>query len=109
HPAPRSFPTRRSSDLRDARAVERSNTITTQVEFLRAGLRTADIEFQADTSRALEPRLALLAAAAAGDPQAVESAHRVDTAMRAFLAARASEAAAWSKFSFLTVGGRMDL
>src|SRR5205085_11892446 len=83
HPAPRSFPTRRSSDLRDARAVERSNTITTQVEFLRAGLRTADIEFQADTSRALEPRLALLATAAAGDPQAVESAHRVDTAMRA--------------------------
>jgi len=94
---------------RDARAVERSNTITTQVEFLRAGLRTADIEFQADAARSIEPRLVVLSTAAAGDPQAAESVQRVDAAVRSFLAARANEAAAWSKFSFLTVGARVDL
>jgi signal transduction histidine kinase len=94
---------------RDARATERASSIATHVEFLRATLRTADIEYQAEIQRALEARLELLEAAAGGDPQAMESAARARAAVRAFLAARAQEADAWRKFSFLTVGARVGL
>jgi two-component system NtrC family sensor kinase len=94
---------------RDPKAGERAAALGGQVEYLRAALRDADIEYQADITRNLEPRLALLTAEAAGDAQALEVARRVDEAMRAFLAARADEAAAWRKFSFLTVGARVDL
>ena len=93
---------------RDPRAAERAASLGGQVEYLRAALRDADIEYQADIARNLEPRLPLLAAAA-GDAQALETGRRVDEAMRAFLAARADEAGAWRKFSFLTVGARADL
>ena len=94
---------------RDARASERSSAIATHVEFLRATLRTADVEYQSEIQRAVEPRLELLEAAAAGDAATMEGARRVNASLRAFLSARAEEAAAWRKFSFLTVGARVDL
>jgi two-component system NtrC family sensor kinase len=94
---------------RDAHALERSTAITTQAELLRASLRSTDIEYQSELQSAIEPRLQLLGAAAQDDPQALEAARRAETAVRAFLAIRAEEAATWRKLSLLTIGARFDL
>jgi signal transduction histidine kinase len=94
---------------RDPRSAPRAATLASESEALRSGMRTPDIEQQAEINRSLEPRLDLLAAAAAGDTQAVAAVRKADLATRAFLAARAAEADAWRKFAFLTTGGRIDL
>jgi two-component system NtrC family sensor kinase len=59
---------------------------------------------------AMEQRLATLRPeAAAIDPALAASAAAAEAAGHAFLAARGAEAAAWRKFSFHTLGGRIEL
>ena len=58
----------------------------------------------------IEQRVATLRAeSVALDPALAESGGAAENAGRAFLAARAAEGALFSKFSFLTLGGRIDL
>ena len=94
-----------------ARARNPANAaLATQIDQVRAAIRSGDIEAQADIERSLEPRLAsLVPSALAADPQATETAQRAETATRQFLAARAAEAESWRKFTFFTVGARVDL
>jgi signal transduction histidine kinase len=95
---------------RDPRAAERAAALPTQVEQLRAAIRAADIESHGDIERSIEARVAtLVPAAIAADPQAGAAAGRAEAATREFLAARGAEAAAWRKFTFLTVGGRVEM
>ena len=95
---------------REGAGADRAAALVTQVEQLRAALRGADIEGHADVERTVEARLALLVpAAGALDSRAVESARQAEAATRQFLAARGTEAAAWRKFTFITVGGRVEL
>jgi signal transduction histidine kinase len=59
---------------------------------------------------AMQQRIALLRPESlAIDPALGEAAGRAETASRALLAAREAEAALWQKFSFITLGGRIDL
>ena len=94
-----------------ARARNPGNAaLAVQIDQVRAAIRSGDIESQADIERTLEPRLAsLVPAALAADPLASEAARRAEAATREFLAARAAEADAWRKFTFFTVGARVDL
>ena len=92
-----------------ARGSGTASTLVAQVEQVRAAVRNADIESQADVEREIESRLAALVPAAAADPQAVAAARSAEAATRGFLAARAAEAEAWRKFTFLTVSGRVEL
>jgi signal transduction histidine kinase len=94
---------------REPRAADRAATLATQAELLRAGLRSGDIEFHQDIARSMEPRLALLLAAAGSDNAALASARRAEGAVREYLARRAAEADAWRKFAFMTVGARVDM
>ena len=95
---------------RDPRTADRAAALLTQVEHLRAAVRNADIESQGDIERSIEARVAtLVPAAIATDPQAEAPARRAEAATREFLAARATEAGAWRKFTFLTVGGRVEM
>ncbi len=58
----------------------------------------------------IEKRVALLRAEAlATDPALAEAAAAAETASRAYLATRNAEGEAFSKFSFVTLGGRIDL
>ncbi|MEO5694840.1 MAG: ATP-binding protein [Usitatibacter sp.] len=87
-----------------------ASSLLTQVEQVRSGLRAADIESTAQVQRSIEPSLATLVPAAVSiDPQAGESARRAEAAAREFLATRGVESEAWRKFSFVTIGGRIDL
>jgi two-component system NtrC family sensor kinase len=95
---------------RDPRNAERVAAFVAQVEQLRAGIRTADIEAQADISRGLEPAIATLVPAAATiDARLGPLADRAGAATGRFLAARAAEADAWRKFTFITTGGRAEM
>ncbi len=95
---------------RDARTGERVTAFVGQVEQLRAGIRTADIEAQAEVARALEPAVETLPpAATAIEPRLAETAERARRATAGVLAARAAEAEAWRKLSFLTGGTRAEL
>jgi signal transduction histidine kinase len=82
---------------------------TASLEQLRAELRAADIEAQADLTRGIEARAALLVPAASPDPQAAQAARNAEAATRRFVVARTGEADAWRKFSSLSVGARADL
>ncbi len=87
-----------------------ASALLRQVEQVRSGLRAADIESTAQVQRSLEPSLATLVPAAVSiDPQAGETARRAEAAAREFLATRGVESEAWRKFSFATIGGRIDL
>jgi len=94
---------------RDPRAADRAAALATQAEVIRAGIRSADIEDQEGIARTLEPRLALLTAAAGSDAAALAAARKAESATRAFLDRRTAEAGDWRKFSFMTVGARVDL
>jgi len=99
-----------TSRARNPTALEAAAALVGQVEQLRGALRAADIEATAEIERDLEPRLAtLVPAALAADPQAAQAAGRAEAAAREFLAIRAAEAQAWRRFSFLTVGARIEL
>jgi len=57
----------------------------------------------------IQEHLSSLAAAARGNAAASAGAERVRAASTAFLAARAGELEAFNRFSFLTLGGRIEL
>jgi two-component system, NtrC family, sensor kinase len=68
------------------------------------------LETFAARTPAMERRVATLRSeAVATDPSLAEAAGAAESAGRAFLAARAAEDAVWHRFSFLTLGGRIDL
>ncbi len=94
---------------RQPRGAESASALVTQVEQVRAATRTADIESQDEIEREIESSLATLVPAASADPQSLVAARQAEAATRAFIAARAAEAEAWRKFTFLTVGARVEL
>ena len=99
-----------ASRAREPGSADRIAALVNQVEQLRAAVRSADIEAQPDIERTIEGRLAtVVPAAALLDARLAEAARRSEAATRQFLKARASEADAWRKFSFITVGGRVEL
>ena len=68
------------------------------------------LETFAARAPAMERRVATLRSeAVATDPSLADAGSAAESAGRAFLAARAAEDAAWHRFSFLTLGGRIDL
>jgi signal transduction histidine kinase len=68
------------------------------------------LETFATRAPSMEQRVAVLRAeAVAGDPSLAEAADTAQAASGAFLSARTSEAEAFRKFSFHTLGGRIDL
>jgi signal transduction histidine kinase len=99
-----------SAKAREARSAESTAVVATQADRILAALRTADIESPRDLEGAVESRLAILVSAADSvDPSLGASAARAEAAARAFLRDRGAEARAWSRFAFLTVGGRVNL
>lgn len=84
--------------------------LAANIERIRATLRDANIERVAEIAHELEARAAMLpAAAASADPFLVEAAKRAESAVDAFITARAAEAAAWRRFAYTTAGGRIEL
>lgn len=87
-----------------------ATALASNIERIRATLRDASIERVAEIAHELEARAAMLPAAAANaDPLLVETANRVESAVDAFINARAAEASAWRKFAYTTAGGRIEL
>lgn len=94
---------------REPRSAEKASAVLRMVEQVRTELRGTDIESVPDTERALAPLAAVLVpAAAAAGPRLGSLASTTETAAREFLAARTAEAAAWRKFSHLTVGSKIE-
>jgi two-component system NtrC family sensor kinase len=92
------------------RANPAAAALLAQVEQLRLGLRGVGIDANGAVDRALEPQLAsLVGTASMVDPLLAESARRAELASRTFLAARRDEANAWRRFSYQTVGARVEL
>jgi signal transduction histidine kinase len=84
--------------------------LAANIERIRATLRDANIERVAEIANEMEARAAMLpAAAASADPFLAEAAKRAESAIDAFITARAAEAAAWRKFAYTTAGGRIEL
>jgi two-component system, NtrC family, sensor kinase len=95
---------------RDPRSAERMAAVLGLVEQARASLRGGDIESLAETENVLEPRIAALVPAAfSASPQLGPFVKTAEAAAGEFLAARAAEGEAWRKFSFLSVGSKIDL
>jgi two-component system NtrC family sensor kinase len=95
---------------RDPRSGERIAAFLGQVEQMRTVLRLTDIENLDAHAREFASVLAVLPAAAqAIDARLGATAEKARQAVEGLLAARASEAQAWRKFSFITVGARADL
>jgi two-component system NtrC family sensor kinase len=95
---------------RDPRNAEKVSGLLAQLEHIRAGIRLADIEGQDRIARELGSALAIAPAAAQSiDPGLARAAERARQAASEALAARATEAEAWRKFSFFTVGSRAEL
>jgi two-component system NtrC family sensor kinase len=68
------------------------------------------LETFAARAPAMDRRVATLRSeAVATDPSLADAGSAAESAGRAFLAARAAEDAAWHRFSFLTLGGRIEL
>lgn len=102
------------AQLATARAAgARSSRSLLSAAGLAEQLRT-DIQRRLETFAArrpsMEQRVAVLRAeAVASDASLADAAAVADSASRAFLAARAAEAEVFRKFSFLTLGGRIEL
>jgi signal transduction histidine kinase len=95
---------------RDPRNAEKVSAFLLQVEQLRNALRAADIEAQDAIAKEHAATLAILPAAARSmDAGLAATAERARKATSEAFAARAAEAEAWRKFSFLTVGARAEL
>jgi signal transduction histidine kinase len=99
--------------LAEARATQSRGShgavVTGLVNQLRADA-TQPIDTFAGREPAMQQRIATLRPESlAIDPALGEAAGRAETASRALVAARESELALWSKYSFLTLGGRIDL
>ena len=92
------------------RSGDRAAALTVLMGQVRTDLQSADVETLDETVAALGPRLATLRPAAlATDPSLGDAAANAEAAVQAFITARAAEAGAWRKFSFLTVGSRIEL
>ena len=86
-----------------------ARTLPAMAEQLRADINRR-LETFALRAPSIEQRVATLRAeSVALDPALAESGGAAENAGRAFLAARTAEGALFSKFSFLTLGGRIDL
>jgi len=101
------------AQLATAHAASRSLRPLQGVASLAEQMRT-DIQRRLETfaarSASMDQRLAVLRAdAVANDPSLAEAGAAAETSGRAFLAARSAEAEAFRKFSFLTLGGRIEL
>jgi len=100
--------------LAAARANARgTNRALTGLSALTEQLRS-DVGRRLETFAARAPAMQARAAtirheAIAADPTLGEIAIQAEAASKAFFQARAAEDAAWKKFSFLTLGGRIDL
>lgn len=71
---------------------------------------TRRLEVFAARSPAIQGRIAMLRPESiAIDPSLGDAAGRAESASRALVAARESEAAIWNRFTFLTLSGRIDL
>ena len=100
--------------FRDALAslasATQSPAVTTVVERMRAAINITDVEAHAAMARELEPALAMVVAAAtAAQPGLRARAMRAQATGEEYLSARESEANAWKRFTFLTVGSRVDV
>jgi len=99
--------------LAEARATQSRGAHGAVVASLVGQLRsdaTQGIELFAAREPAIEHRIAMLRPESlAIDPALGEAAGRAEAASRALLASRDAEVAAWHKYSFLTLGGRIDL
>jgi signal transduction histidine kinase len=85
-------------------------TLAANIERLRGALREGNIERTTAVAHELEARAAMLRPALANaDPLLLETADRAESAVDAFIAARATEASAWRKFAYTTAGGRIEL
>jgi len=95
----------------NARGAGRASPlVVTLAEHLRNDLLRPDIETFPSRASALERRIATLRLeATAIDPALGGAAMESEAAGRAFLEARNAEALAWRKFSFLTLGSRIEL
>ncbi len=99
-----------AAKARNPRAAEALAAIAGNAEHLDAVLGASDIESAADLGRDVERRLAtLVPAARLADPAVAGAAAAAEAAAREFVRARAAEAEAWRRFSFLTVGARIGL
>ena len=95
---------------RNPRALAPSMALTNDIERVRTALRSDDLAGTGEQERSVEPVLAsLVPAAQAVDPMLASTAARAESLARAFLRARAAEAQAWNRFTFLTVGSRIGL
>ena len=93
--------------LRDARRAERLTALAGEVSQILSAVRTIE---SARLPGPLEAQLATLKdAATAADPALAAPGADTERAIREFVAARAAELDAAQKFSFLTVGSRVDL
>ena len=99
--------------LAEARATQSRGphgaVVSGLVSQLRADV-TQPIDAFAGREPAMQQRIATLRPESlAIDPALGDAAGRAETASRALIAARESELALWRKYSFLTLGGRIDL
>jgi two-component system NtrC family sensor kinase len=103
------------ADIATARARDpalgtQAAALLAHVERMRAAINITDIEAHADMARLLEPSLATIASASGSlNPALKASALRAQAAGEEYLSARESEANAWRRFTFLTVGPRVDV
>jgi signal transduction histidine kinase len=96
--------------VREPALGAQASALLAHVERMRAAINVTDIEAHADMARLLEPPLAtIVPAAAAAQPALRPAALRAQAAGEEFLSARESEANAWRRFTFLTVGSRVDV
>lgn len=84
--------------------------VAAMVDQLRSDMQRPDVETFEARAPSIERRIATLRLEAVEiDPMLGGAAASAERAARAFLAARTDEAAAWRKFSFLTLGSRIEL
>ena len=99
-----------TSKSRGSAPAERAAAFLSEVEHVRSGFRSAGIEDHAAVLASVAPRIASLApAAAAADPALAGPAAQLEAAARGFVDARGTEISAWRRFSFLTLGARLEL
>ena len=96
--------------LKDTRRVAPLAVFVAELQETASAMRAREFGENPALRGMLDARLASLRASAAGaDPALAGPAARTDERLRALLDARAAERAAFDKFSFLTVGARVDL
>src|SRR5258708_25357931 len=98
------------SRARDPRSAEKVAALGMLIAQVRSGLTGADITAMDEAAAELAPRIASIrAAAVTADPALGILGGSAQAGVEGYLEARVAEGAAWRKFSFLTVGSRIDL